>query len=107
MAYIMIHLWSKPAWMLDMEKELNKEFIEELSNVSDELHKRVKETVIQMEKLFKNGWKAHGTLYDVEFYKDLSVDEAEKELNRLGLGILIDCLDEYDEEEEELEEFDE
>ncbi len=100
MASIYIHLFGKPAWEIDLERELSKDFSEAILVKGDELQKRLKDISEHTKILFDNGWKCYGMLYDVEFYKKISIDDAKKELEDLGLKILIENLEEDFEEEE-------
>jgi hypothetical protein len=49
----------------------------------------------------KNGWQPYGTLYDINFAKDIDIKEAEHELKTLGLQDYIENLTELEKEEEE------
>ncbi len=52
-----------------------------------------------LEKLKKAGWSYYGGLYDVMCSKDISLEEAKKELKELGIDIDPESLEEIEEEE--------
>ena len=52
-------------------------------------------------KLIKHGWSGSGGLYDVMFYKDVTLKEAEKELAELNINPEYANLEK--EEDEDLE----
>jgi hypothetical protein len=97
----MIHLFGKPAWELDdLEGDLPENYSEKLRQLGEELKARLNESADVFDKLVKSGWQPYGTLYDINFVKDVTVKEAEKELKALGLEDYIENLNELEEEEE-------
>ena len=100
-----IHLFGKPAWEIDNFEgcELDAEFSNVLRALGDNLRSRLYEIARVHELLVRNGWTAYGTLYDIDYYKDVSIEEAEKELRSMGLDNLVDLLEEEFEEEEVIE----
>jgi len=100
MATINIYLFGKPSWELDLEQELDKTFVDELSELRENLYDRLSIAGISIETLFKAGWEAYGTLYDVEMCKDITTEEAKKELKELELEYLIENVNEYEDDEE-------
>ena len=96
-----ITLFGKPAWEIeDFEgEELGIEFIEKLKKLGDELRERLYELAKLHELLIKNGWTATGGLYDIIYWKDISLKEAQEELKKLGLEKYIEYLEEVPEEE--------
>lgn len=96
-----IHLFGKPAWELDdLEGDLPKDYSEKLRELGGELEKRLHDTAYVFDVLVKNGWQPYGTLYDINFSKDITMKEAEQELKTLGLQDYIENLTELEEEEE-------
>jgi hypothetical protein len=98
---ISVFLFGKPAWEIEgfeggqLDSELialirakGKDLVQELDGVADIL-----------EKLLQNGWQGCGTLYDVCLSKDVSIGQARKELNELGLD--PDLAFELDDDEED------
>jgi hypothetical protein len=97
----MIHLFGKPAWELDdLEGDLPEDCSGKLRQLGEELKARLNEVADVFDKLVKNGWQPYGTLYDINFVKDVTLKEAEKELRKLGLQDYIGNLNEIEEEEE-------
>jgi hypothetical protein len=98
---LMIYLFGKPAWELeDLEGDLPENYSDKLRQLGEELKARLHEIAEVFDKLIKNGWQPHGTLYDINFLKDVSMKEAENELKKLGLQDYIENLTELEEEEE-------
>ena len=98
MAEISLYLFGKPEWELDLDKAEPGEFRE----LGDSLRERLYRVAEITEKLEKNGWKRSGALYDIYFYKEAKREEAERELEELG--IKEDEIYFLEEEEEEIEE---
>jgi len=98
---IVLHLFSKPAWEFEEleQGELDEKFSEKIRNKADELKQWLYEVAGIHETLVKNGWIAIGTLYNIIYHKDVSIEEAKKELRKLGLEKLTDNLEELDFEE--------
>ena len=96
MTEISIWLYGKPEWELknldeitgEQLKEHGKELMERLNNIGD-----------IVTKLENNGWSKSGGLYDLYLYKDISLDDAKKELTNLGIDVgkidLRDDLEDY------------
>ena len=94
-------LYYKPGPDMDIEgkenfdpqilREHGKYLQEDLAAIAD-----------QLEKLKKAGWSYSGGLYDVMCSKDISIEEAKKELKELGIDVdednLIDLEEEFGEE---------
>jgi hypothetical protein len=98
---LLIHLFGKPAWELeDLEGDLPENYSEKLRQVGEDLKSRLNESADIFDKLVKNGWQPYGTLYDINFVKDVTLKEAEKELKKLGLQDYIENLTELEKEEE-------
>ena len=93
---LLINLFGKPAWEIAdfVDKELDIEFAEELKKLGDELRERLYKIAKLHEILVKNSWTATGSLYDIIYWKDISLDEAKEELRRLGLDEYAEYLEE-------------
>ena len=102
MAEFWLFLYGKPAWDMELEKDLDKDFSNTLRNVGDWHKEWLYEAADIYDKLVENGWEPYGTLYDITFYKDISLEDAKKELKKIGLKDYIDNLQEseFDEEDE-------
>jgi len=96
-----IFLFGKPAWEINnFEGEsLNAEFAKELERLGEELNKRLREIAKVHKILLENGWEAFGGLYDIHYTKDISLNEAKKELQQLELEKYLDHLEEREVEE--------
>ena len=86
MVELIIPLFYKPAWELDLEgKELDVKFADELRNLGDELRDRLYRAAELHEKLLENGWKAIGGQYEITYTKDLTIEEAQQEIQKLQI----------------------
>ena len=92
MVRFVLWLYGKPAWDMELEGELDKDFSNVLRNIGY-MHKEWLHKVADIyDELIENGWEAYGTLYDIDFYKNISVEKAEEEFKKLGLEEYIDCI---------------
>jgi len=69
-----------------------------------ELKERLERAAEIFEKLEANGWElteAYGSIYSLDFYKDVSEEEAKMELKRIGVDPEEVSIYELEEEEEE------
>jgi hypothetical protein len=81
-----LFLFGKPAWEIeDLEGELNFKTLEEIYALGKELNERLQWVARIARELLNHGWDAYGTLYDIDFYKLVPFEVAEKELKELGL----------------------
>lgn len=90
MADISIWLFGKPAWEFN-ENVTSKE----VRLKGEELKERLYEVAEKIDKLTTAGWSFEMTLYDLQFSKEISKKQAEKELKRLGID---EEVQEWDEE---------
>ena len=96
-----LFLFGKPAWEIENMEEVSAS---EIRKKAEELRERLHRIAEIVEKLENAGWKRGGaTLYDIIFYKDITAEEAEKELRQLGIDPEEVGLTEIEEEEEEEE----
>jgi hypothetical protein len=95
MINVNIFLFGKPEWMLDLEEAEYRDF-EELGVY---LSAWLKEVGRIVKKLEKSGWNRSAGLYDLHFSKDITFEDAKKELKRLKIGLKQVDLEEWDEEE--------
>jgi hypothetical protein len=94
-----IYLFGKPSWELeDLEGDLPEGYSQKLRLLGDELRKRLHDAAYVFDLLVKNGWQPYGTLYDINFTKDISLRAAKAELKKLGLKDYIDDLKKLEEE---------
>ena len=100
--FLSLWLFGKPGWELDMEdKELDESFADKLEALGEVLRETLKRAADVLRKLLAEGWSAYGGLYTIDFYKDVPIEQARKELRELGLEDLEDSLEEVSEETEE------
>jgi hypothetical protein len=95
-----LFLYYKPGPDMDIEGKENFD-----PQIRREQGKYVKEDLEaianQLEKLKKAGWSYSGELYDVMCSKDISIEEAKKELKEMGIDVDEENLEEIEEEFEE------
>lgn len=95
MTEISIWLYGKPEWEIE---NLDKITGEQLKEHGKELMKRLNYIGDIAIKLEKNEWSRGAGLYDLYFYKDISIDEAKKELIKLEIDVeKINLIDDYQE----------
>ena len=98
---ITIFLFGKPAWELDLEgRDADREMVDELGRLGDELKSRLDYISGLTKTLLENGWSGSGGLYDIYFRKDVAVEEARVELERLGVETRGLDIEEEEPEEE-------
>jgi len=97
----LLFLFGKPEWEIE---NLGEASASELREKGEELRERLHRIAEIVEKLEDAGWERAGaTPYDIIFYKDITAEEAEKELRQLGIDPEEVGLTEIEEEEEEEE----
>lgn len=85
MIEVIVHLFGKPAWEMKIEGQ-EKIFPSMLREKGVELKERLERAATILETLTKNGWSVYGTLYDLNFSKDVDTEEeAKEELKKLGI----------------------
>jgi len=88
----------------EMEIEGGKATPKMLREKAKELKERLERAAEILEKLKANGWKlseAYGSVYTLDFYKDISEEEAKRELKKMGIDLKEVSIRELEEEEEE------
>ena len=98
---VSVFLFGKPAWEIeDLEGgELTPELINQIRNTGNEIKNSLDQTADVLTKLLRNGWSGSGALYDVNLYKDITLDEAQGELTQLGIDPEVVNLMEGEDEE--------
>ena len=87
--------------MKNLEGEIDMSIVDELKSTAKWHYEDLNKIADNVKVLLENGWEGYGGLYDIHFYKDISKEDAEKELKELGLEEYIEYLEEpewYDEE---------
>ncbi len=99
-----VFLFGKPAWEIeDLEGgELTPELIDQIRNTGDKIKNSLDQTASVLTKLLRNGWSGSGGLYDVDMHKDVTLDEAQRELITLGIDPTeVNLMEEDDEDGDE------
>lgn len=105
MATITVYLFGKPAWEIEnLEGELTPLVLKQINELGPELAQRLEVAGNNISKLINNGWSGYGGLYDVMLSKDVSVEEATKELETLGIDSDTVNIEEDTDDEEEFNE---
>ncbi len=98
---MIIFLFGKPAWEIRSLEggQLTPELIDQIRNAGNEIKNSLEQTADVLTKLLKNGWSGEGGLYDVNLYKDTTLEEVQRELTRLGIDQeLVNLMEEEEEE---------
>jgi len=84
---VSVFLFGKPAWEIEgMEgSPVDLELLSAIASCGQELNRRLTRAAELGRKLVVRGWEGYGLLYDLEFYKTLSLKEAEEEMKALGI----------------------
>ncbi|MFQ6055008.1 MAG: hypothetical protein ACE5J3_03385 [Methanosarcinales archaeon] len=94
-----VFLFGKPEWEIDLEKAKP----DDLKALGENLKERLEKVAEVVEKMEQNGWDRNGGLYDIHFYKNIKANQAEKELEELGIKEYVDILEDEEEWEDEYE----
>jgi len=84
---ISVFLFGKPAWEIDRLEGTPVDFqlLDEIASCGQALNRRLARAAEIGRKLVERGWEGVGLLYDVDFYKEISLKDAEEELKSLGI----------------------
>jgi hypothetical protein len=101
---VSIFLFGKPAWEIESLEggELTTELIGQIRNAGTEIKNSLDQTAGILAKLLRNGWSGSGGLYDVNLYKDTTLEEARRELMELGLDPELASLMEDEDDDSEM-----
>jgi hypothetical protein len=96
-----VFLFGKPAWEMELEgREADAQMAEEMKELGGQLKEQLEHCSGLTRKLLGAGWSGSGGLYDINFYKDTTIEDARAELEALGIDSRdIDIFEEEDEEE--------
>jgi hypothetical protein len=84
---ISLFLFGKPAWEIDRLEgsDVDPELLNEIAACGQELKKRLTRAAEIGKRLLDKRWAGSGGLYDIDFYKAVSLKDAEEELKSLGI----------------------
>lgn len=84
---VSVFLFGKPAWEIDgLEgSPVSFELLSAIASCGQELNRRLTRAAELGKKLVVKGWEGYGLLYDIEFYKEVTLKDAEEELKGLGI----------------------
>jgi hypothetical protein len=84
---VSVFLFGKPAWEIDgLEgSPVDLELLEAIASCGQQLSRRLARAAELGKRLVERGWEGYGLLYDVEFYKSVTLRDAEEELKALGI----------------------
>lgn len=85
---VSVFLFGKPAWEIDELEGLPVDFelLDDVAACGQELNWRLARAAELGKKLIRGGWEGVGLLYEMEFYKVTSLEDAERELRAYGIG---------------------
>ena len=99
-SHVMIHLFWKPGWELDLERDqINQNAADELERLGIVLWQRLHRASQITRLLLMNGWLGQGAAYDIDFYKGIPIEKAKNELAALGIAPNEVLLEEQEEGE--------
>ena len=84
---VSIFLFGKPAWEIEgLEgSPVGAELLDAITSCGEELERRLARAAELGRKLVVSGWEGYGLLYDIEFYKTSTLEDAEEEMKALGI----------------------
>ncbi len=84
---VSVFLFGKPAWEIEgLEgSPVDLELLSAIASCGQTLSRRLTRAAEVGKKLVTSGWDGYGLLYEVEFYKGVTLREAEEELKSLGI----------------------
>jgi hypothetical protein len=83
---VSVFLFGKPAWEIELEgATVDLELLGAIASCGQELDRWLTRVAEFGKKLLDKGWDGSGALYDIDFYKEISLKDAEKELQALGI----------------------
>ncbi len=84
---VSVFLFGKPAWEIESLEgsPIDLELLNAIAVCGQELGIRLTRAAELGRKLVAKGWEGYGLLYDVEFYKAVTLKEAEEELKALDI----------------------
>ena len=84
---VSLFLFGKPAWEIEgLEgSPVDLELLAAIAARGAELAGRLSRAAEVGRRLVASGWEGYGLTYEVEFYKELSLREAEEELKSMGV----------------------
>lgn len=84
---ISVFLFGKPAWEIEgLEgSPIDIQMLASIADCGQELARRLQRASEIGRKLVAAGWEGIGLLYDMEFYKEVSIKEAEEAMRAMGI----------------------
>lgn len=81
-----LFLFGKPAWELPIENQIGEKEIRLIRRKGKELHQRLNRIADIIILLRSNNWKIYHTLNSIHCVKEISLEDAKKELAKLGIS---------------------
>jgi len=84
---VSVFLFGKPAWEIDRLEgsSIDLELLSAIASCGQQLSTRLTRAAELGRRLIERGWEGYGLLYDIEFYKSVTLEDAEEELKALGI----------------------
>lgn len=84
---VSVFLFGKPAWEIERLEgsPVDLELLNEVAVCGRDLDTRLARAAELGKKLVEKGWEGVGRLYDIDFYKSVSLRDAEDELKALRI----------------------
>jgi hypothetical protein len=84
---VSVFLFGKPSWEVEgLEgSEVTPQLLDEVASCGREIDRRLGRAAELGAKLLGRGWEGLGLVYEIDFYKAVSLRAAEEELKALGV----------------------
>jgi len=84
---ISVFLFGRPAWEIDRLEGSPVDFqlLDEIASCGQALNSRLERASEIGRRLIEKGWEGVGLLYDIDFYKEITLRDAEDELKAVGI----------------------
>ena len=84
---VSVFLFGKPGWEIQRLEgsDVDSDLLDEVASCGRDIGKRMGRVAELGRRLLESGWRGSGGLYDIDFYKAVSLKEAQEELGALGI----------------------
>ncbi len=85
---VTVFLFGKPAWEIDGLEgaDVDVKLLDEVDSCGEHLFRRLARAAQIGRKLLGSGWEGCGLIYEIDFYKEISLRDAEVELKGMGIA---------------------
>ena len=85
---VSVFLFGKPAWEIERLEgsPIDLDLLNEIASCGQVLSTRLARAAELGRRLVDSGWEGVGLLYEIDFYKEVTLEDAEAELRALGIA---------------------